>query len=53
VTADEAYLTESIEDPDAKIVAGFRPGVMSAAIKPHSVSKADAQALVAYLKQQK
>ena len=53
VTADEAYLVESIEDPDAKIVAGYKPGVMSAAIKPHSVSKADARALVTFLKQQK
>lgn len=53
VTADEAYLLQSIEDPDAKIAAGFKPGVMSAAIKPHSVSNADAQALVAFLKTQK
>jgi cytochrome c oxidase subunit 2 len=28
VTADEAYLHESIVDPNAKIVAGFSPGVM-------------------------
>jgi cytochrome c oxidase subunit II len=53
VTGDEAYLLDSIEDPDAKIAAGYKPGVMSAAIKPHSVSKADAQALVNFLKQQK
>jgi cytochrome c oxidase subunit 2 len=53
VKADAAYLTESIEDPDKQIVAGFKPGVMSAAIKPHSVSMADAKALVAFLQQQK
>jgi cytochrome c oxidase subunit 2 len=28
VTVDEAYLHESIIDPNAKIVAGFNPGVM-------------------------
>jgi cytochrome c oxidase subunit 2 len=28
VTADEAYLKESIVDPDSKIVQGFPPGVM-------------------------
>jgi cytochrome c oxidase subunit 2 len=28
VTADEAYLTESIQNPSAKIVAGFQDGVM-------------------------
>lgn len=53
VTAGEAYLLESITNPDAKIVAGYRPGVMSAAIKPNSVSNADAQALVNFLQKQK
>jgi len=28
VVADEAYLTEKIEQPDAKVVAGFEAGVM-------------------------
>lgn len=28
VTVDEAYLHESIIDPNAKIVAGFQPGIM-------------------------
>lgn len=28
VTADEAYIAESIRDPDAKIVEGFQPGLM-------------------------
>ena len=49
VTADQAYLLESIEDPDKQIVAGFGKGVMSSAIKPGSVSDADAKALVAYI----
>jgi hypothetical protein len=28
VTADEAYLTESILDPNAKVVRGFQAGIM-------------------------
>jgi cytochrome c2 len=50
VTANDAYLLESIMDPDKEIVEGFTPGIMSAVIKPHSVSQADAQALIAYIK---
>jgi cytochrome c oxidase subunit 2 len=53
VTADEAYLIEAIIDPDKQIVAGYRPKVMSLTIKPHSVSQADAKALVAFIKAQK
>lgn len=49
-TADDSYLMQSIEDPDAKIVKGFQKGVMSSTIKPGSVSQADAKALVAYIK---
>lgn len=49
-TANDSYLMQSIEDPDAKIVKGFHKGVMSSTIKPGSVSKADAKALVAYIK---
>ncbi|NJN55900.1 MAG: cytochrome c [Anaerolineae bacterium] len=30
ITVDEAYLIESILNADAKIVAGFNPGIMSA-----------------------
>jgi cytochrome c2 len=50
VTADMAYLIQSIEDPDKQIVQGFAPGIMSATIKPHSVAMADAQDLAAYIK---
>jgi cytochrome c oxidase subunit 2 len=50
VKADDAYLIASIEDPDMQIVMGYKPGVMSAAIKPHSVAQANAKALVAYIK---
>ena len=50
VTADDAYLLRSIEQPDAQIVQGYSKGVMSGVIKPGSVSQTDAQALVAYIK---
>jgi cytochrome c2 len=49
VTADDAYLLDSIENPDHDIVSGFQPGIMSSTIKPGLVSMADAQALIAYL----
>ena len=50
VTADDAYLLESILDPDKQIVKGFPKGIMSAAIPPGSVSEAKAKALVAFIK---
>jgi cytochrome c2 len=53
VTADEAYLLESILDPDKQIVKGFPKGVMSATIRPGSVPKAKAKALVAFIKSKK
>jgi mono/diheme cytochrome c family protein len=53
VTADDAYLLESILDPDAKIVQGFPKGIMSATIRPHSVPQAKANALVAFIKSKK
>lgn len=53
LTANEAYLLESILDPDKEIVAAYSPGIMSATIKPHSVSMANAKALVQFIKAQK
>jgi cytochrome c oxidase subunit II len=53
VTADEAYLLQSIEDPDAKIVKGFPKGVMSATIRPGSVPESKAKQLVAFIKSKK
>jgi cytochrome c oxidase subunit II len=50
VTANDAYLLSSIEDPDKQIVSGYQRGVMSATIKKGSISPADAKALVAYIK---
>jgi cytochrome c2 len=50
LTAGEAYLLESILDPDKRIVAGYRPGTMTAVIKPGQVSRDDALALIAFIK---
>jgi cytochrome c551/c552 len=53
VTADDAYIKESITDPDAKIVRGFNPGLMSATVKPlePQIQQGDnLDALVAYIK---
>lgn len=49
VTADDAYLTTAIQNPDKQVVDGFKPGVMSASVPSGSVSDADAKALVAYI----
>jgi mono/diheme cytochrome c family protein len=53
VTTDEAYLLESIIDPDKQIVQGHQPGVMTAVVKKGQVSEADAKKLVDFIKQQK
>jgi mono/diheme cytochrome c family protein len=50
VTADDAYLLESITDPDKQIVSGYAAGIMSSVIKPGQVSQTDAQSLVAFIK---
>jgi cytochrome c oxidase subunit 2 len=49
VRADDAYLTRSIDDPDAEIVAGYQRGVMSSVIRPGQIDPADTRALVAYI----
>jgi cytochrome c oxidase subunit II len=49
VTADAAYLTKSIDDPNAQVVKGFNKGVMASTIRPGSVSASDTAALVAYI----
>ena len=46
VTADEGYLRESIETPNAKIVKGFTKGSMP----PISLTGEEIDALVAYIK---
>jgi len=55
VRADDAYLEQSISNPDAKIVKGYRSGVMSAAVSSHDLASKpnDIRALVAFIKVQK
>jgi mono/diheme cytochrome c family protein len=55
VKADDAYLEQSIVDPDARIVEGYRAGVMSAAVASYGLTgKPDEiRALVAFIKSQK
>lgn len=51
VTADDAYLRESILDPDAKTVEGFSKGVMASAVSKQQVQKdGNLDALIAYIK---
>jgi cytochrome c oxidase subunit 2 len=45
ITADEAYLTESIVDPSAKVVQGFQAGIMPR----FALSDAQVKSIVAYL----
>jgi mono/diheme cytochrome c family protein len=49
----DAYILESILDPDARIAPGYQPGIMSAAIPKGSVSEADAKKLVEFIKSKK
>lgn len=53
--ADDAYLQQSIANPDAQIVKGYRAGVMPAAIASYNLTGKpdDIRALVAYIKSQK
>ena len=48
VTADDAYLAESIRAPDAKIVIGYTPGTMPA--YDALLSDDDVNAIVAYIR---
>lgn len=52
LTADDAYLAQSISDPDAQIVKGYRAGIMSAAIAGYDLASKpeDIRALVAFVK---
>jgi mono/diheme cytochrome c family protein len=53
VKADDAYLLESILDPDKEIVKGYQPGVMSSVIKKGQVQQDQAKQLVDFIKKQK
>jgi cytochrome c oxidase subunit 2 len=50
VVATDAYLLRSIQDPDAQIVAGRPAHVMTTVIAKGQVRRADALALVAFIK---
>lgn len=52
ITADDAYLARSITDPNADVVDGYRPGIMSAAVAGFDLAAKpeDVKALVAYIK---
>lgn len=55
VTADDAYLEQSIANPDAQVVKGYHSGIMAPAISGFGLSgKPDEiRALVAFIKSQK
>jgi len=55
ITADDAYLQESIASPDAQIVKGYRAGLMPAAIAAYNLGGKpdDVRALVVFIKSQK
>jgi len=50
VIASASYLLASILTPDADTVKGFQKGLMSSRIRPSDVSRAQARALVAYIR---
>lgn len=54
VTADDAYLAQSITDPDAKVSEGFKAGIMSGAVasQKFETRQQDVDALVAFIKAQ-
>ena len=55
ITADDAYLEQSIANPDAQVVKGYSAGAMSAAIAGYNLSTkpGDIRALVAFMKSHK
>jgi cytochrome c2 len=55
VTADDAYLEQSITNADAKIVKGYGAGMMTAAIQSFNLAATpdDIRALIAYIKSQR
>jgi cytochrome c oxidase subunit 2 len=48
VTADANYLSESITDPNAKVVAGYQPNVMPASFA-QSLDSSQLQAIIAFI----
>lgn len=50
LTADDAYLTRAIADPDAEIAEGYSKGIMSASVDPGEFSEEEIAQMVAYIK---
>jgi cytochrome c oxidase subunit 2 len=50
VVADDSYIRDSIQNPDARVVKGFPPGLMARGVPRASLSERDVAALVAYIK---
>jgi mono/diheme cytochrome c family protein len=50
VRATTEYLKKSINTPDSDVVDGYDSGIMTTAVPPNSLSAADVDALVAYIK---
>lgn len=50
VTADDTYLLRAIQAPSADVVRGYPKSVMETATPPGSVTDADAQRMVDYIK---
>jgi cytochrome c oxidase subunit II len=50
VSADEAYLRESMLQPSAKTVKGFEKGLMETVIRPNSLQPKEVRALLDYIK---
>lgn len=50
VIADDAYLRESILEPSAKTVKGFKAGLMETVIRSNSLTDEEVRALIAYIK---
>jgi cytochrome c oxidase subunit 2 len=48
--ADDAFLRESLTDPDAQITPGYRKGIMSSAMGGRDLTEQELTELVAYLK---
>ena len=49
VTADDAYLIESMTNPDRKVVDGWRAGIMAQRYPPGAITLAQAKTLIAFI----
>ena len=49
VKADSAYLERAITKPDAEVVKGYNPGLMTASIDGFDLSSKDVERLVAFI----